>query len=334
MRIRSYFSGTVEAAMERARQELGDDALLLDVRETPPESRALGAYEVVLGAEPPAPATPPAVVYPDGGRIEGALSAFLAERGLGVTLATEIEREIEAIAGDRAVTEEDLKTTIARRVSLTNWVQPSPPVLLLAGPPGSGKTTTAVKLAIRLSQKFRRPALIIDADSRRVGGGAALARICHLAGIGLQAAAEPYAIAPLAEEAAGQPVVVDLPGFSRNDTPELGEWANALAKIPHGNTLLTLMATGQAADLLHVTQRLQVLQPAGLIATHWDETSSAAGVVTAAATARLPLWWLTNGQSIPEDLFEASHEAVFDKLLGLAEKSREPYAAAAASGRR
>ncbi len=53
MRIKTYFSGTVEAALQLARQELGDDAVLLNSRPAPEEYRHLGAYEVVFGADAP-----------------------------------------------------------------------------------------------------------------------------------------------------------------------------------------------------------------------------------------------------------------------------------------
>ena len=73
MQLKSYFSGTVEAAMELARKELGEDALLVNARPAAPETRYLGTYEVVFGviggARPPfasepsgkpaAPALPP-----------------------------------------------------------------------------------------------------------------------------------------------------------------------------------------------------------------------------------------------------------------------------------
>src|SRR5580700_7752084 len=56
MRLKSYFSGTVEAAMELAHKELGEDALLVNARPSTPETRGLGAYEVVFGVPPKAEA--------------------------------------------------------------------------------------------------------------------------------------------------------------------------------------------------------------------------------------------------------------------------------------
>ena len=55
MKLKSYFSGSVESAMEAARRELGDEALLVHARPTTPETRYLGAYEVGFGLLPSSP---------------------------------------------------------------------------------------------------------------------------------------------------------------------------------------------------------------------------------------------------------------------------------------
>jgi len=49
MRIKSYFAGSVEQAIQEARQELGQEAMLITSRRAAPEARHLGAYEVVFG---------------------------------------------------------------------------------------------------------------------------------------------------------------------------------------------------------------------------------------------------------------------------------------------
>jgi flagellar biosynthesis protein FlhF len=50
MRLKSYFAGTVESAICLARQELGEDTMLVNSRKALPEDRHLGAYEVVFAA--------------------------------------------------------------------------------------------------------------------------------------------------------------------------------------------------------------------------------------------------------------------------------------------
>src|SRR5712671_150456 len=50
MRLKSYYAGTVESAICLARQEMGEDAMLVNSRKAQPEARHLGAYEVVFAA--------------------------------------------------------------------------------------------------------------------------------------------------------------------------------------------------------------------------------------------------------------------------------------------
>jgi flagellar biosynthesis protein FlhF len=52
MRIKSYFAGSVEEAMDKARRELGTEAMLMNSKKTELELRSLGAYEVVFAVMP------------------------------------------------------------------------------------------------------------------------------------------------------------------------------------------------------------------------------------------------------------------------------------------
>ena len=65
--IKSFFAASVMEAMERARVELGPDALLMNTREAPPEARHLGECEVVFGVRPPAPRPSSAITAADPG---------------------------------------------------------------------------------------------------------------------------------------------------------------------------------------------------------------------------------------------------------------------------
>jgi len=63
MKIKSYYASSVEQAIQKARQELGTEAMLVTSRRAAAEARHLGAYEVVFGAPDsgeniPAAATP------------------------------------------------------------------------------------------------------------------------------------------------------------------------------------------------------------------------------------------------------------------------------------
>jgi flagellar biosynthesis GTPase FlhF len=61
MRIKSYFSSSVERAIRDAREELGGEATLITSRRTAPDARHLGAYEVVFGIAEQPPSAPSAL---------------------------------------------------------------------------------------------------------------------------------------------------------------------------------------------------------------------------------------------------------------------------------
>src|SRR5690349_3539901 len=53
MKLKSYYSRSIEDAIAAARQELGPEAMLVNSRASLPEARHLGAYEVVFVVDAP-----------------------------------------------------------------------------------------------------------------------------------------------------------------------------------------------------------------------------------------------------------------------------------------
>lgn len=59
MRLKSYFANSVQDAIDKARVELGPDAMLINTRPTDRDLKEVGAYEVVFGIPPAAgPSSP------------------------------------------------------------------------------------------------------------------------------------------------------------------------------------------------------------------------------------------------------------------------------------
>src|SRR5437868_2287862 len=53
MHLKSFFAATVEEALAKGSRELGEEALIVQSRKAPPESRHLGEYEMVLAVTAP-----------------------------------------------------------------------------------------------------------------------------------------------------------------------------------------------------------------------------------------------------------------------------------------
>src|SRR5713226_5674974 len=161
MKLKSYFSATVEAAMELARKELGEEALLVNARPATPETRHLGAYEVVFG------------LSPRGSDKENASLTSYSNDRLAQDVSDmkrEIQRMARSLRGSSGCTGEpgiyshlvanELDAALAQSVSEGTPFEElfetdstlgrrgaARSVVALVGPPGVGKTTTLIKLA-------------------------------------------------------------------------------------------------------------------------------------------------------------------------------------------
>jgi flagellar biosynthesis protein FlhF len=179
-------------------------------------------------------------------------------------------------------------------------------ITALVGPPGSGKTTTLVKLAVHQCLKLGRAVRLISADTLRIGAAEQLrtyAAILALAQAIDSAPANTY-------------VLIDTPGFSAAMQQELGgDLATFLSRRQDIDTHLVLTASMDRAGLRSAIDRFGEFNPGKLIFTRMDETSSTAAVFTEAARTQKPLSFFCHGQSVPEDIQEATKDRVIDSLV-------------------
>jgi flagellar biosynthesis protein FlhF len=338
MKLKSYFSGTVEAAMELARKELGDEALLVHARPATPETRHLGAYEVVFGSNGPAApqrlamAPMAEVSNPDHMRND------LAE------MKREIERLSKCLTGARtfaqpAKEESGLCTrlianeldpmmahAVSRGASLGEFFEvdatlgrrgANRAVVALVGPPGVGKTTTLIKLAARYGLASRKPAQILSGDVFRIAAADQLRSLAAILGIGCDVVETPVAMAQAIEEHRHKDFVfIDTPGLGRDDMEDGTDLARLIATHPEIDTHLVLSASMKPADMARVIERYEIFQPKKLLFTRIDETASFGPIINEASRRERPVSFLAAGQQIPDDLEAATKEKLIEMAAG------------------
>jgi flagellar biosynthesis protein FlhF len=347
MRLKSYFSGTVEAAMELAHKELGEDALLVNARPSTPETRSLGAYEVVFGVLPKNEAAVAAKLGNASARVHS--NDSLAQDVAG--LKREIERMAQSlrvgrVSGPQSVStqaspdlynlliENELDASLAQRVAAGTALEDlfevdsvlgkrgsTRSVVALVGPPGVGKTTTLAKLAARFGLLARKPAYILSADVYRIAAAEQLRSLSAILGIGFDIVETPVALAQSLEEHRGKDwVFIDTPGLAAGEMEDGADLARLLASHPEIDTHLVLSASMKPADLSRVIDRYEIFQPKKLLFTRLDETDRYGALVSEAARRSLPISFLATGQQIPDDLEPASKEFIADKVRGVNRK--------------
>ncbi len=341
MRIKSYFAKTITEAMERARVELGPDAMIIASNKTTGDTQRLGTYEVVFGLndapvaaeKAPPPATEglerlrarmedmrksvskkreqvAAAKTPVAGRIAGVLK----KNGFPVDLADELGSSVQNRCRDG---KQDILGGLRAELNARVRVAPKPgTTVALVGPAGSGKTTTLVKLAITWGIAKRRPVRLISTDTYRLGGTDLLRRYAEAMGVAFEAPANLDLLQrALMNEERGGLTLIDTPGLSANNADSNAALGNFLAKRADVDVHLVLPAFAGCDELSGMAARSKAFLPSKLLFTGLDNCSNAGPMLAFALQNETPISFLGSGPEIPEDLEEASAGSLTARLL-------------------
>src|SRR5580698_7574329 len=133
MQTKAYFASSVPAALEFARQELGENALLVSSRASPPQARQFGRFEVTFAWDPAE--APPIKTSPRAERLSGV-------------------------------------DELASRIPIAPFAEMKPGearTLAFVGPPGRGKTISLFKIAVNKGLARRVPVRLFCAGAHAIG---------------------------------------------------------------------------------------------------------------------------------------------------------------------
>ena len=195
-------------------------------------------------------------------------------------------------------------------------------VIALVGPTGSGKTTTAVKLALSDVGFGGSRVALISLDTYKIGAFDQIQIYSDLTDLPLEVLTEPEeAAGALARLADCDVVIVDTPGRTPSATPGEGDWRRVLAALEPDEVHFVLSAgvRDHVADGLR--EHYASLGPTHVLLTKLDEVPGEVGVGRLADRMRLPARWITDGQVVPDDVHSAP-ERLVAAALGRASEPR------------
>ena len=133
--------------------------------------------------------------------------------------------------------------------SMPNSVHADAPsrVVALVGPPGAGKTSALVKVAVQYGLTARKRVQILTTDTYRIGAAEELRSYAAILGIGCQVLETADALGQALEEYRQKDLIlIDTPGLCRSEMEASEDLARVLAAHPGVDTHLVLPASMRA----------------------------------------------------------------------------------------
>jgi signal recognition particle subunit SRP54 len=243
--------------------------------------------------------------------------AHVRERALGADVLTGLNAGQQVV---KIVHDQLIEVLGGSRRELQLGGKPS--VLLLVGLQGSGKTTTAAKLSVRLRKDGRRP-LLVAADVYRPAAVDQLVQLgdqvgieVHTRSVGTPALEVARSGIEFARQRGHDVVLVDTAGRLHVDEPMMDELVRIAGAVTPAETLLVVDAmTGQesvrVAEAFH--HRLPVT---GLVLTKMDGDARGGAALSIRSVTGLPITFIGTGERT--DGMEPFHpDRLAQRILGM-----------------
>lgn len=215
-----------------------------------------------------------------------------------------------------------VKSVLARNlaaVSNENEILDKGGVYALVGPTGVGKTTTTAKLAARCVMRHGAGKLaLITTDGYRIGGYEQLRIYGKILGVMVHSVKDETDLRIALDELKNKHMVlIDTVGMGQRDkmvAEQIAMLSGADAKVKR---LLCLSATSTGETLNEVVRSYQGDGLAGCIMTKLDEAATVGNVLDVMIRQKLNLYYVANGQRVPEDLHVPNRHYLVDRAFKL-----------------
>jgi flagellar biosynthesis protein FlhF len=190
-------------------------------------------------------------------------------------------------------------------------------VFALVGPTGVGKTTSTAKLAARCVMRHGADKLaLITTDAYRIGAHEQLRIYGKILGVMVHSVKDEADLRIALKELKNKhTVLIDTVGVSQRDqmvTEQVAMLQGAGADVKR---VLCLNATATQDTLNEVVRAYQGSGLAGCIMTKLDEAAAIGNVLDVVIRQKLNLFYVSNGQRVPEDLHLADRAMLIDRAF-------------------
>ena len=110
-------------------------------------------------------------------------------------------------------------------------------------------------------------------------------------------------------------ILIDTAGRSQKNDYQMKELADFLNVNPRIEKHLVISATTKLTDAREIMDKFAAVNPEKVIITKIDETGSLGMIVNLLRNQKIALSYITNGQSVPDDIEAANADILTDLIL-------------------
>jgi flagellar biosynthesis protein FlhF len=193
-------------------------------------------------------------------------------------------------------------------------------VFALVGPTGVGKTTTVAKLAAQATLRYgANHVALVTTDTYRIGAVDQLRVYAKILGVPVISIKDETDMrVALGDLRSRRIVLIDTIGMGQRDRRLVDQVALLCGEGKSVQRLLLLSAISQTDVLAEVVNAYKGASMAGCVLTKLDESLTLGGALDVLIRHKMPLYYVTNGQRVPEDLHRASPLYLVERAIRLA----------------
>jgi len=234
---------------------------------------------------------------------------FFAEMEVEEEFAVELTAGLEEeVAPDHPQRDQAAEVVLLHRIA--QMVEPAytntgtARVIAFVGPTGVGKTTTLAKLAAQFRLFSQKDVVLVTIDTYRIGAVEQLKTYAEIIGIPLEVVMTPAELRQILNNyPSADHILIDTAGRPSRNLQQVLELKGFVEVIPKPcDIYLVLSCNTKYRDLLRVAEDFSRLGYNKLIFTKLDETETLGAILNLVRHLGIPVAYVTDGQSVPDDI--------------------------------
>ncbi len=190
-------------------------------------------------------------------------------------------------------------------------------IFYFVGPTGVGKTTTLAKIAAKLSLIDGKKVALITADTYRIAAVEQLRTYSEILSIPLDVVYEVADIVEVLDNKRDYDyLLIDTAGRNHKLEEAHDDLKKFIDATDKAQVFLVMSLTSSVRDIESILNSYSFLKDYRLIFTKLDEAETLGNILNAKAISKKPIAYITNGQSVPDDIATADAERLMMVLLG------------------